>query len=126
MKITKIYFRIFLKDSVPITNNPIILQWLVDCQLKSFKNKHSNLSKNLINELCKVFGTSSKTLSIKHFSKVWILKFNNLEFYIFTSKGKGTKIEITDTSYEDINSGSHQEEILNFLDTLHKNLNNYV
>jgi len=115
--------RIIVDNSVPITNNPNILKWLVDCQTNSYRNNQKNLSQNLLKELEETFGSSNKSLRLEFMTKVWILEYNGLIFNVFTAKGKGTSIEICDFDYEDIRTGTNEEEIIKFLDELHRLIN---
>ena len=115
--------RIVIDDSVPITNNPNILKWLVDCQTNSYRNNQKNLSQNLLKELEETFGSSNKSLRLEFMTKVWILEYNGLTFNVFTSNGKGTSIEICGDDYEGIRTGTNEEEIIKFLDELHRLIN---
>ena len=115
--------RIVLKDSVPVTNNPNILKWLVDCQTNSYRNNHKNLSQNLLKELEEIFGSSNKSLRLEFMTKVWILEYNGLIFNIFTAKGKGTSVEVCGYDYDDIRTGTNEKEIIEFLEELHKLIN---
>jgi hypothetical protein len=110
-------------DSVPVTNNPNILKWLVDCQTNSYLNNQKHLSQNLLKELEETFGSSNKSLRLKFMTKVWILKYNGLTFNVFTAKNQGTSIEICGYDYEDIRTGTKEEEIINFLEELHRLIN---
>jgi hypothetical protein len=112
---------LFNKSSIPVQNNPQILKWLCDNQTKSYQNKEKNLLQNLIPELTELFGNPNKTLRLE--SKLWILKYNDLTFNVFTAKGKGTSIEVCDYSHDDINSGVKQTEIIQFLEELHRLIN---
>lgn len=109
-------------ESTPVTNNPVISNFIVELQLKSFTDYKKNLSRNLIKELTDIFGKPNN-----HFSKfsVWTLELDNLKYNIFTEDGKGTYIEMCGVSYNDINKGKYQEEILSFLNELY-NLINFI
>lgn len=109
-----------LEDSIPVINNPNILKWLVDCQINSYLNNQKNLSKNLLKELEYFFGNSNKSLRLEFMTKVWILEYNKL---IFTSKGKGTSVEICGCDYDDIRTGTKEKEIVEFLEELHRLIN---
>ena len=115
--------RIVLEDSVPVTNNPNILKWLVDCQTNSYRNNHKNLSQNLLKELEEIFGSSNKSLRLEFMTKVWILEYNGLIFNVFTAKGKGTSVEVCGYDYDDIRTGTNEKEIIEFLEELHKLIN---
>ena len=116
--------RIVLKDSVPVTNNPNILKWLVDCQTNSYRNNHKNLSQNLLKELEEIFGSSNKSLlRLEFMTKVWILEYNGLIFNVFTAKGMGTSVEVCGYDYDDIRTGTNEKEIIEFLEELHKLIN---
>lgn len=56
-------------------------------------------------------------------TKVWILEYNGLIFNIFTSKGKGTSVEICGYDYDDIRTGINEKEIIEFLEELHRLIN---
>jgi hypothetical protein len=123
-QITKVDTRLPLKDnSCPVTNNLNVLKWLIDCQIKSYQNKKKNLSKNLLTELKDLFGNSNTSLKLEFFTKVWILKYNELTFNVFTAKGKGTSIEIVGYDYEDIRNGEKETEIIKFLEELYSLIN---
>jgi len=115
--------RIILESSVPVTNNPKILKWIVDCQTNSYRNNQKNLSRNLLTEFEKTFGRSNKSLRLEFMSKVWILECNGLCFNIFIAKGKGTSIEICGYGYDDIRTGVKEKEIIDFLKELHQLVN---
>ena len=115
--------KMFLEDSVPITNNPKILKWLVDNQTSSYINNQKNLSKNLLSELEETFGNSNKSMRLEFMTKVWILEYNGLTFNVFTAKGKGTSVEICGYDYDDIRTGKNEKEIIEFLEELHRLIN---
>lgn len=112
-----------LENSVPVINNPNILNWFVDNQTNSYINDQKNLSQNLLEELEKSFANYNKLLRLEFITKVWILEYKGLTFNVFTSKRKGTYVEICGHSYEDIQSGKNEKEIINFLGELHKLVN---
>ncbi len=128
-----------IDDSIPITNNFNILEWLVDCQQNSYINNQKNLSQNLLKELEEIFGSSNKSLRLEFMTKVWILEYNGLTFNVFTAKGKGTSIEICGYDYKDIAGRSEtllqgvrvtrplkvtiEREIIKFLEELHRLIN---
>lgn len=115
--------RIVLENSIPVTNNPNILKWLVDCQTNSYRNNHKNLSQNLLEELEEIFGSSNKSLRLEFMTKVWILEYNGLIFNVFTAKDKGTSVEICGYDYDDIRTGTNEKEIISFLEELHRLIN---
>ena len=115
--------KIIANSSVAITNNPNILQWLVDCQLKSYKNGQKNLSSNLLIELNSLFGSHNKGFRLEFMTKLWILEHDGLEFNVFTAKGKGTSIEICGFNCDDIRNGIKYTEIITFLEKLHELIN---
>ena len=88
--------RIVLEDSVPVTNNPNILKWLVDCQTNSYRNNHKNLSQNLLKELEEIFGSSNKSLRLEFMTKVWILEYNGLIFNISQRKAREHLLKFVD------------------------------
>jgi len=122
MEITKTN-SIILKTSVPVSNNPRILKWIVDSQTNSYLNKQKSLSQNLLVDLEKIFGPSNKSLRLEFMTKVWVLECNGLIFNVFTSKGKGTSIEICGYTHDEIRLGEKESEIIEFLEELHKIIN---
>jgi hypothetical protein len=123
MSIKKVKKIVIDHGSVPVSNNPNILKWLVDCQTHSYLNGQKNLSKNLLDELENIFGPSNKSLRLEFATKVWVLEYNGLTFNVFTAKGKGTSIEICGFDYDDIRTGSREFEIISFLEELHRLIN---
>ena len=55
-------------------------------------------------------------------TKLWVLKYDDLVFNVFTSK-RGTSIELCDHTTLQIRSGQKQEEIINFLTELDNLIN---
>ncbi len=123
MKITKKKKSFVVKDSIPIANNPDILNWLVGYQLKAFETNTKNLSRNLFDELTKAYGEQTKRFMGEHLTSIWVLCYGNLMFNVFTAMGKGTSIEICDHSFEEINQGKNQKEIVDFLNELGEAVN---
>lgn len=123
MKIEKIN-NITLNNSIPIVNNPNILEKIIYFQTYSYENNKKNLSKNLIKEMERIFGNSNKSLRLEFLTKVWILKYDDIIFNLFTAKNKGTSIEIVGYNHEDIRKGVKEKEIINFIEELY-NLINY-
>lgn len=107
---------IFVKRSVPITNNPVILQWLVNNQQYSYRDKLKNLSRNMVDDLLRLFGKPNR-------KNLWYLEYNNIYFNVYSVVGTGTRIEICGYSYSDINQGMMQTQIIEFLITLHNLIN---
>lgn len=122
MEISKIK-KLVLDRSVPVTNNPDILKWLVDCQLSSYKSGRKNLSKNLINELTDLFGDPNRSIRLEFMTKVWVLQYGDLVFNVFSAKTKGTSIEICGYDYEEVRIGIKSVEIIRFLEDLHSLIN---
>lgn len=60
----------------------------------------------------------------EYLTKVWIIEYNDISYNIFTTKNKGTSIEIVGYDYEDINSGVKEKEIIEFIEQLYKSINN--
>lgn len=116
--------KIFNKNSVPVQNNINISNWFIKNSMTSYREGHIGLLKNLISELTELFGKSNKTLRLEFMTKVWILKYKNLTFNVFTAKGKGTSIEVCNLDYEDIRSGKYEAEIIEFLEKLYNLINN--
>lgn len=122
--ISHITGKVFNKNSIPVSCNASILQWMVDNQVKSYENSKKNLLQNLIDELTNIFGNPNKTLRLEFMTKLWILKFNDLIFNVFTAKNKGTSIELCNYSYDEItNNNQLKNNIIEFLSELHKLIN---
>jgi hypothetical protein len=121
--ITHVEGTIFNKNSVSVDNNPIVLNWMVNCITNSHHLNKKSLAKNLVEELTTLFGKPNRTLRLEFMMKLWILKYKDITFNIFTAKNKGTYIEICDYTYNEIRTGSKQKEILEFLEELHKLIN---
>lgn len=107
--------------SVPISNNAQILQALVDYQQMAYKNKEKSLLRSMNKELTKLFGAADYTIGDR---KHWTLKYNNLKFKIYSKEGNGTKIEICNHTYNQINKGKNLDKILDFLESLYALINN--
>jgi len=114
---------IVLKNSVPVTNNTEILQYIIDIQMDSYKNGKKCLSTNLLEELNREFGKPNKRLRLEFLNSVWCLNFKGIDYNVFSAKGKGTSIEVCGLSYDDIRNGIHKEEIKEFLYELYKKIN---
>lgn len=114
---------IISKNSVPVTNNPHILQYMCDKSVFSHRNNEKNLTQNNIEEMTELFGKQNKSLRLEFFTKLWILKYNDLLFNVYSAKGKGMSIEICSYSYEDIRTGVKEKEILEFLEELYNLIN---
>ena len=112
-----------VKYSVPVTNNKEIMEYMIDIQMKSYKSDEKNLTSNLIDELTREFGAPNKTMRLEYNTKLWFLEFKGNSYNIFTAKGKGTGIEICGLSYEEVRNGIKKEEIIEFLDELHRIIN---
>lgn len=82
-----------------------------------------NLSQNILKELELNFGKPNKSIRLEFLNNVWILKYNELTFNIFSTKGKGISIEICGYNYDDIRTGLKEKEIIEFLEELHKLIN---
>lgn len=91
-------------------------------QMKSYKNSEKNLLRNIIDDLNSNFGEPNKALKLEFNTKVWILKYKDLTFNVFTSKGGGTSIELCNYSDEQVRKGEREEDIIDFLTELHKKL----
>lgn len=107
-----------LRDSVPIRNNPNILQHICDIQIRAYEDKCKNISRSLTSELTNLFGKNDTILSSE--CKVWVLNFKSLEFNVLSELGNGTSIEICGESCVDIIGGKHQEVIIEFLEEMYK------
>ena len=110
-----------VNNSLPVACNRKISQWLIDKSMTSRNDK--NLYQNLILELTELFGAQNKTLRLEFMTKLWILKYKDLTFNVFTAKGKGTSIEVCDLEYEDIRVHKYEKDIIDFLKKLHELIN---
>lgn len=111
-------------DSVPVQSNRYISDWFIEDSMTSYREGHIGLLKNLITELTELFGSYNKGLRLEFLTKLWILKYKDLTFNVFTAKGKGTSIEVCDMTHEEVRNGKNKEEIIEFLEKLHKLVNN--
>lgn len=123
MKITKKKKSFVVKASTPITNNPHILNWLVEYQQNAYKTATHNLSRNLYDELNKHFGEQTSRFMGEYLTSIWVLTYGDLMFNVYAALGKGTSIEICNYSHEEINNGVKQDEIIEFLNELGKVIN---
>lgn len=112
-----------IERSIPVTNNRNVLNWIVDCQTNSNLNGQKSLSDNLLKELEDLFGSPNKSFRFEFKTKVWVLEYDDNHFNIFTSKGKGTSIEICGYNYDDINESIREKEIIEFIEELHRLVN---
>jgi hypothetical protein len=122
-EITKVDSKKIL-DSVPVQNNRDISDWFIKDSMKSYREGHIGLLKNLISELTELFGPYNKGLRLEFLTKLWVLKYKFLIFNVFTAKGKGTSIEVCDMTHDDVRIGKNEKEIIEFLEELHKIVNN--
>ena len=122
-KITHIDGKYFSNDSVSITNSREILNYMVNIQTHAFKDNKLTLTSNLIEPLTKIFGTQNKTIRSEFMLKLWILKFEDLTFNVYTAKNRGTSYEVCDYSYEDVRNGKIDKKIIEFLEELYKLIN---
>jgi len=123
-KITHVEGKDFSNDSVPITNSREILTYMVNIQTSAFKDNKLTLTSNLIEPLTKKFGTQNKTMRLEFMTKLWILKFKDLTFNVYTAKNRGTSYEVCDYSYEDVREGKIDKKIIEFLEKLYILINN--
>jgi hypothetical protein len=113
-EIIKVEGKKFSDNSIPVTNSRKVLDWIVNTQFKTEKN----LMQNLIVELTELFGPHNRGLRLEFLTKLWILKYNDITFNVFTAKGKGTSIEIVDQDWDNIRFGNKDKEIIEFLEKL--------
>ena len=111
------------KDSVPISNNRVILGQLIEYDMEAYRNNEIGLTNNIIEELTTLFGKHNKGMRLEFLTKLWMLKYKDLIFNVYTAKGKGTSIEICDYEYDAIRMGERQDDILEFLETLYSLIN---
>jgi len=122
-KIIHIDGKYFSNDSVSITNSREILNYMVNIQTHAFQDNKLTLTSNLIEPLTKIFGTQNKTIRSEFMLKLWILKFKDLTFNVYTAKNRGTSYEVCDYSYEDVRNGKIDKKIIEFLEELYKLIN---
>lgn len=107
-----------IKDSVPITNDREILQWLCDSSCVDYKENKKTLMSDLRLELKNTLGRQNGTLLFEFRTWAWIVSYEGLKYNIFSAPKKGTAIELCDTSYEDVRLGKHTAQIKKFLEKL--------
>ena len=91
---------------------------MADNITKTIRNNQKPLSATLIDEFTSLFGSPNKIKKFEFLTRVWILKYNDLIFNVYSAKTKGTSIEIIGYSYDDIRSGKRQKDIILFLEKL--------
>jgi len=105
--------------SVPVTNSAKILSWMVEThQITCLKEKRPSLMSDLRQKLFDIFGKQDTTITFEFRNKLWTLKHNDLTFNVYSAAGKGTSIEICNFTYDEINSGLKDIEIIEFLTEL--------
>ena len=109
-----------LQESVPVTNNAKILNWIVDKQMDDYKNNHKSLMANLVDELTKAFGQHNLSRVFEFRTKIWVLQYKDLVFNVFSAPRKGTTIEVVGMSYEDMYKRERENDIISFLEELSK------
>ena len=107
------------RDGVPITNNAKILGIIVDIQVDAYEKNKKSLSKNMTDDLMRLFGKNTNSFLGEFRHKIWTLKFKDLQFNIFCSK-RGTTIEICNYDYEQIRIGERESDIIEFIKELYK------
>jgi hypothetical protein len=112
------------KKSLPIVVNQNILQYMVDYQTIAWKTHRKSLSCTLVLELEEIFGKPNKILKLDRRTKLWILKYKNLTFNVYSANVKGTSIEICGISYESyLELNKLENIIIEFLEELYKKVN---
>ncbi len=99
---------------IPIANNVHILQFL--CENPILSESHNEKYKEL-------FGKSKRFHGLTYKNRFETI-YNNIKYHIYSRKGYGTSIEIDASSYEDVNSGKYNDEIINFCNYLIEKLKN--
>lgn len=122
-QITHIEGKDFSIESSVITNSREILTYMVNIQTSAFQDNKLSLTSNLIEPLTKKFGAQNKTMRLEFMTKLWILKYKDLTFKVYTAKNRGTSYEVCDYSYEDIREGKIDKKIIEFLEKLYKLIN---
>lgn len=108
--------------SIPVSNNYEILKWMSQNITNRIQNDGTTLTAVLSDKLNTLFGNPNKNLKLSYMTKLWVLKYDDLVFNVFTSK-RGTSIELCDHTSLQIRSGEKQEEIINFLTELDNLIN---
>lgn len=112
-----------IPGSVPITNNPAVLNHLVNDMIGLRKEGRKNLFSDIRSEMERVFGPSNRGMRLEFMTRVWKLEYRGLHFNIFSAKSKGTSIEICGYDYEEIRAGAKEKEIIEFTNKLEKLIN---
>lgn len=102
-------------DCCPIENNGAFRSVIFDD-----KNFHVFLAitKDNREEFKRIFGKpDTYWKGSEHYFHIWIREFEGDKFLIMTAKGKGTCIEICDTSFDQINKKGHK--IIRFVEDLY-------
>ena len=107
-----------LVDSVQVTNNPTILKWICDKGVEDYKSGHKSLMDDLRPELTDAFGRYNLIRVWEFRYKIWVLKYRGIVFNVFSAAGKGTSIEVTNMSSQDLRSGTNEKDIISFLEEL--------
>jgi len=110
--------------SIKVENNRNILNWFVDVQqLMAIKSGGKLLTNDLREELTTLFGKRIKTIQLENRTSIWILKYDDLTFNIYSAKNRGTDIEICNVEYDQVNDKKLENKIINFLTELNKLIN---
>jgi hypothetical protein len=122
MEITKVNTNT-IEDSIPIENSRLVLSHFMDLQKKSFDNNKVIITESLTDELTSLFGECNKKMKLDYMTQVWVLKYKNFQFNIFSANERGTDIEICGLSFIELNTREMDKEIIKFLDIFYDMIN---
>ena len=94
--------------------------WLYLSVISGITNFHiaHTITKDNRKEFKRIFGKpDTYWKGSEYYFHIWIREFEGEKFLILTAKGKGTCIEICDTSFEEINDKGHK--IVRFVEDLY-------
>ncbi len=109
------------KIGVVVSNNVKVLGFLVDLQMKAYREGRKSLLSNLTDDMTRIFGKNTNSFLSEFKHKIWTLQYKDLIFNIFCSK-RGTSIEICNYDYDQINKGERESDITEFLEELYNTI----
>jgi len=110
------------KNSLPITCNSEVLQVICNLQTNSYLNNKKSLLSFIKDQLTQIYGKHKYTYKSEYQNYVWEVEFENNSYYIFTSKGGGTSIELITDEFNLIRSNTRS--IILFIKHLQKLIDN--
>lgn len=114
------------KHTVPVENNPKILNYLVEKATKNYELNKKPLQSDLRKEFKNKLGHHDNIFTGEYTHYIWYVEYDGLKFKIFSAKGGGTVYEFCDFSYDDIRIGDEtlMKRIIAFLDEIDNLINN--